>query len=67
MLHVEEALDKSKTLPKLKFWTEQLKRAVMIRYGSLGDNVDSVRNAMQHSRVVLRNRNGMDLASHKFI
>jgi len=52
---------------KLKFWTEQLKKAVMTRYGSLGSDVNNVRTAMQHSKGVLRTLNGFRDAKFKFI
>jgi hypothetical protein len=61
------AVDKTKTLPKLQFWTEQMKRAHMIRYGSLGNDLDSVRKVMHHTRTVLRNRDGMESVKHHFI
>jgi hypothetical protein len=61
------AVDKTKTLPKLQFWTEQMKRAHMIRYGSLGNNLDSVRKVMHHTRTVLRNRDGMESVKYHFI
>lgn len=51
----------------LRFWTEQLKRVIMIRYGSVGHDIDTVRRLMQHTRTVLRNSNGMELVHHKFI
>ena len=58
---------KKKTLPKLRYWTEQVKRACMTRYGNLGENIDTVRAVMQHSRLVLRNRQGLDQAKYDFI
>lgn len=61
------AADQTKTLPKLKFWTEQIRRAIMIRYGSLGNDLDSVRKVMQHTRTVLRNRDGMESVKYHFI
>jgi hypothetical protein len=61
------SVDKTKTLPKLKFWTEQMKRAHMIRYGSLGNDLDSVRKVMQHTRTVLRNRDGMESVKFHFV
>ncbi|CAB9528449.1 Protein msta, isoform [Seminavis robusta] len=59
--------DPSKTLPKVQFWTEQLKRAHLIRYGSLGSNVDRIRAVMKHTQVVLRNHNGLDKVPYDFI
>lgn len=52
---------------QLRFWTEQLKRAVMIRYGATGNQLESVRRMMQHTRTVLRSKNGLDQVEHKFI
>ena len=57
----------STTLPKVRFWTEQLKRAHMIRYGSLGNDIHHVRQAMQHSRVVLRQTNGWKKVTLNFL
>jgi hypothetical protein len=69
-LHTASAVgaDPSKeSLPKLRFWTEQLKRVCMIRYGSLGNRLESVRAVMHHSRLVLRNQQGLDQAKYDFI
>jgi hypothetical protein len=60
-------VDPTKTLPKLRFWTEQLKRAHMIRYGDLGNNIDTVRRVMKHTRTVLRTQNGITRAQFNFI
>jgi SET domain len=59
--------DPGKTISKVKFWTEQLKRAHMIRYGCLGHDVDKVRAIMKHTQVVLRNQNGLDSVPYDFI
>ena len=61
------AADQSKTLPKVKFWTEQLKRAHMTRYGNLGANVEKIRGVMKHTQLVLRNQNGLAAAQFDFI
>ena len=61
------AADPAKTLPKVKFWTEQLKRAHLIRYGPLGNNVNRVRMIMKHTQLVLRNKNGLDQVAYDFI
>ncbi|EEC42999.1 predicted protein [Phaeodactylum tricornutum CCAP 1055/1] len=66
-LHVANSDHTSPTLSKVRFWTEQLKKTHMVRYGSLGENVDYVRKMMQHTRTVLRNRNGINLVAHKFV
>jgi hypothetical protein len=55
------------TISQVRFWTEQLKKAHMIRYGSLGENLETVRNVMKHSRAVLRNRGGWYAVKDKFI
>ena len=65
-LHMD-ATDQSKTLGKVRFWTDQLKKAHMIRYGSLGHDLESVRRAMQHSRSVLRQRKGWESAEYAFL
>ena len=59
--------DKTKTLSKVRFWTEQLKRAVQIRYGALGNDLEQVRRAMQHSKTVLRNQQGLESVQFRFI
>ena len=62
-----KASDPVKTLPKVKFWTEQLKRAHLIRYGPLGNDVNVVRMMMKHTQLVLRNKNGRDQVAYDFI
>ena len=57
----------SKTMSQVRFWTEQLKKVHMTRYGSLGENLESVRNVMKHSRAVLRSKDGWNQSSHGFI
>ena len=58
----EEALSNK----KIAFWTDQLKMAHQIRYGELGNDISSVREAMKHTRVVLRNRDGLRLQSARW-
>lgn len=41
------------------FWADQLRRAVMTRYGALGNDINTVRRILQHTRTVLRQRNGL--------
>jgi hypothetical protein len=65
-LHVD-AEDQSQTIGQVRFWTDQLKRAVMVRYGPLGHSPERVRRMMQHTRTVLRQKDGMDAVQHKFI
>eukprot|EP00956_Cyclotella_meneghiniana_P040040 scaffold185308_cov46-Cyclotella_meneghiniana.AAC.1 len=55
------------TMVQIKFWTEQLKQAHMIRYGALGEDLECVRKVMKHTRVVLRNRNGWYMVEDRFI
>ena len=66
VLHTQ-ATDPSKTLPKVQFWTEQLKRAHLVRYGSLGQDVDRVRAIMKHTQMVLRHQNGLEKVPYEFI
>lgn len=56
-----------RTMTQVRFWTEQLKTAHMIRYGSLGKNLESVREAMKHSKLVLRNKDGWYMTKDRFI
>jgi len=65
-LHAESD-DKQKTLEKVRFWTDQLKRSHLIRYGKLGNNVETIREVMKHSRLILRNQDGLEKAQYKFI
>jgi hypothetical protein len=51
----------------IRFWTDQLKRAILVRYGSVGNDIHVVRRLLQHTRTVLRNPNGMDRVEEKFI
>jgi hypothetical protein len=66
-IHNQSGNDTSKTLPKVKFWTEQVKVACMTRYGKMGNDLDAVRKIMQHTRLVLRTQDGMQRASYPFI
>lgn len=61
------SLDATKTITQVRFWTDQLKIAHMVRYGELGQEGETVREAMKHSKMVLRNRDGFYLVTHKFI
>lgn len=65
-LHSQSS-DQSKTLPKLRFWTEQVKQACMVRYGNMGNDIQTVRKMMQHTRVVLRTQGGMTRTQYPFI
>jgi hypothetical protein len=52
---------------QVRFWTDQLKIAHMIRFGELGEDLKNVRDAMKHSKMILRNRDGWFLATDRFI
>ncbi len=52
---------------QVRFWTDQLKIAHMIRYGELGEDLEKVRDAMKHSKMVVRNQDGWYLAKDCFI
>jgi len=59
--------DQDKTIIKVRFWTEQLKRAHMIRYGELGKSLEYVRDVMKHTKIVLRQPKGFRMVKTKFI
>jgi hypothetical protein len=63
----DDSISASKTLPKIRFWTEQVKKGCMVRYGSLGNDIDAVRQLLQHTRLVLRTPHGMEQAKYPFI
>lgn len=63
----KDAEEKARAAKKIAFWTEQLKIAHQVRYGELGNDIASVREAMKHTRLVLRNRDGMQSARWGFI
>ena len=63
----QDAEEKSLSTKKIAFWTDQLKMAHQIRYGELGNDIASVREAMKHTRLVLRNRDGLQNARWGFI
>jgi hypothetical protein len=56
-----------KCTKRVHFWTDQLKRVHMIRYGKLGENIEHVRNVMKHTKLVLRNRDGWYMTRDCFI
>jgi hypothetical protein len=56
-----------KTIAVVRFWTDQLKRAIMTRYGPVGNDVNTVRKLLHHSKQVVRHKKGIDLVTHKFI
>ena len=45
---------------KVRFWTEQLKRAHMLRYGNLGQEIDFVRRVLQQA-------NGWNAVEYSFL
>lgn len=59
--------DPNLTITNLRFWTTQVQKACMVRYGSLGNDIESVRKVMQHTRLVLRNKGGVEKSSYAFI
>ena len=54
-------------MTQVRFWTEQLKKAVMTRYGNLGEDLENVRALMKHSKLVLRKKEGWSSVTDKFI
>jgi hypothetical protein len=58
---------KSTTIVAVRFWTEQLKRAMVTRYGTVGNNVNVVRQLLHHTKQVVRNKDGIDHVINKFI
>lgn len=52
---------------QIKFWTDQLKRAHMVRYGKLGNNLEALRSCMVHTKLVLRNLNGLEKSEYAFL
>ena len=63
----QNAEEKARATKTIVFWTDQLKISHQIRYGELGNDITSVREAMKHTRVVLRNRDGLQSARWGFI
>ena len=59
--------NKDKTQSQVKFWTEAMKRAHMIRYGELGSDLEAVRNTLVHTRTILRQRDGHLKAKYNFL
>lgn len=52
---------------KKTFWTEQLKRAHMTRYGNMGNQLEYVRQSMQHTKGILRNLDGLQRRQWGFL
>ena len=65
-IHRKNSVDKEKSLTKVKFWTEALKKAHLVRYGELRD-LESTRKLMVHTRTVLRQRDGFLKSPHLFL
>jgi hypothetical protein len=57
----------TRAISQVRFWADQLKIAHMIRFGALGEDLEIVRCAMKHSKMILRNRDGWFLATDRFI
>ena len=57
----------SRAMTQVRFWTEKLKKAHMVRYGELGEDLETVRDVMKHSKMVLRNQEGWYLVKDSFI
>mmetsp|Transcript_20926 Transcript_20926/g.30821 ORF Transcript_20926/g.30821 Transcript_20926/m.30821 type:complete len:487 (+) Transcript_20926:95-1555(+) len=55
------------SVSKSKFWADQLRRAHERRYGILGKDLEQVREAMIHSKGVLRRMGGFEMAKYCFI
>ena len=66
-LHCNIPNQKSKYLPLLQYWTEQLKQIHMIRYGTLGQNLEHIRTVMKHTRTILRQKDGIQLIAYPFL
>jgi hypothetical protein len=52
---------------KVKFWTDAMKRAHMVRYGEMGSDLESVRKCLVHTRTVLRQKDGYLRVQHNFL
>jgi hypothetical protein len=52
---------------KTKFWTEQLKQAHLVRFGALGNDIKNVRKTMQHTKTVLRQKDGFFKSPFQFL
>ena len=63
----DQTHNKSTTMAAVRFWTEQLKRAILIRYGPVGNNVNVVRQLLHHTKQVVRHKDGLDNVLYKFI
>jgi hypothetical protein len=61
--------DATNTIIAVRFWTDQLKYAILIRYGKLGNtgSINIVRELLRHTKHVLRQKEGLDHVANKFI
>jgi hypothetical protein len=59
--------DKTKTIAKVRFWTEQVKKAHLVRYGAMGNDLSCIRNALVHTRTILRQKDGFLKATYSFL
>ena len=64
LLHLCYELANPQQIP---FWTDQLKRAHMMRYGALGHKLEALRACMVHTKLVLRNLDGLAKSAYAFI
>ena len=62
-----QSVDKTSSIKQVRFWTEQLKNFHMIRYGHMGNDLETVRKVLQHTKGVLRRPNGYAMAQFNFI
>ncbi|KAL7551899.1 hypothetical protein ACHAWF_015105 [Thalassiosira exigua] len=57
----------TKAMTRVRFYTEQLKKTHLSRYGELNGDVEKIRQVMKHTRVVLRNVDGFLMVKDHFI
>lgn len=66
VLH-QTSSNKSKTISKVRFWIEQVKKAHLVRYGRLGSDIECIRNTLVHTRTILRQKDGFIKATYRFL
>jgi hypothetical protein len=52
---------------KVRFWTEQLKKAHIVRYGFMGEDVECIRKVLMHTKKILRQKDGFLNVSYNFL
>jgi hypothetical protein len=57
----------NKTISIVQFWTDQLKRAALTRYGPVANSIDVVRQLLHHTKQIVRGKEGKDLLKIRFI